>query len=113
MATLLVYPGIIKIHKNLPGEIHHIFPYQNIILSLWNRIQNFFDGGHPNGLWKFTKTFPGTHLMISQNFSVIGCTVLNPLSTNKQTNKHIFIAISNVEKKGILTMVRMEVKFEN
>ena len=32
VATLMVHPMIMKIHKNLPGDIPNIFPYQKVIL---------------------------------------------------------------------------------
>ena len=38
VATLMVHPRIMKIHKSLPGDIPNIFLYQNIILSWRNCI---------------------------------------------------------------------------
>ena len=32
VATLMVHPIIMKIHKNIPGDIPNIFPCQNCIL---------------------------------------------------------------------------------
>ena len=50
VATLMVHPRVIKIHKNLLGAIPNIFPIQNIILPLKNYIhKNFLYVGHPNG----------------------------------------------------------------
>ena len=50
MATLMVHPRIMKIHKNIPGDIANIFPYQHFIPSLRNCIhKSFLYGSHPNG----------------------------------------------------------------
>ena len=57
VATLMVHPRIMKVHKNLPGDIPNIFAYQNIILAL--RIclhKKFFiwwPGDTPNQFPKF------------------------------------------------------------
>ena len=43
VTTLIVQPKVMKTYKNLPGNIPNNFPYQNIILSLRNYInQTFF-----------------------------------------------------------------------
>ena len=36
VATVMVHPRIMKIYKNLPGDIPNIFPYQHFIFSLRN-----------------------------------------------------------------------------
>ena len=76
-------------------------------------LQSFLHGNHPNDLlimkvidqimglctlmvqprlWKFTKTFPEIHLMISQNFAVIGCMDFESIEY-RQTDIHAFIFI--------------------
>ena len=46
----MVQSKIMKIHKNVPGDIPNICPYQHFILSLEIAFtNNFLYGGHPNG----------------------------------------------------------------
>ena len=33
VSTIMVHPMIMKVHKNLPGDIPNILPYQHFILS--------------------------------------------------------------------------------
>ena len=33
VSTIMVHPMIMKVHKNLPGDIPNIFLYQHFILS--------------------------------------------------------------------------------
>ena len=62
VATLMVHPRIMKIHKNIPGDIPNIFLYQNIILALRNfkkmfvwimEIHKNLPGDTPNDFAKF------------------------------------------------------------
>ena len=87
VATLMEHTMILKIDKNLPGDISNIFPYQHCIPSLRNCIPIIFlNGGHPNGLRKFTKTFPE---IISPNIAVIVCMVFESIEY-KHINFYIY-----------------------
>ena len=105
VATLMVHLRIMKIHKNPPGDIANIFPYQHfiplpkyysIIEKLHSQIIFYMLATqmvHPR---KFTETCPEILLIISQNFEVNGCMVFESIEyrqTDKQTHIHFYIRV--------------------